>query len=310
MKKIIILFAAILLFAISAIAQIGGSVTDAKRNPIANATVKAYGPDKKNVSVTADENGEYTFEGLAPGKYGLSVIAKGFEVVTKGDVVVTDEDDTAVVDFELRPVPTAVAAQPPTQKGYIPEMTALISELNDFGGSRASKELLDISARFVKIGEAQKTEWLPYYYAALAVSNYGWTLSAWSDRRDENADKGNALLNRAEAFSKNNSEIYIVRSMFATQQMMVDPQSRWQSYGQQAGAALEWAKKLNPNNPRVYYLQGISIFGTPEQFGGGKAAAKPLFEEAVRKFDVFRPESALSPNWGRQDALRRRDETK
>jgi len=92
--------------------------------------------------------------------------------------------------------------------------------------------------------------------------------------------------------------------------MMVDPQSRWQSYGQQAGAALEWAKKLNPNNPRVYYLQGISIFGTPEQFGGGKAAAKPLFEEAVRKFDVFRPESALSPNWGRQDALRRRDETK
>lgn len=300
MKKTIISLAAILFFAVCASAQIEGRVTDTKGSPIANATVKAYSPDRKNPSVTTDENGDYAFEGLAPGKYGLSVIAKGFDVTIKRDIVVAGEDDTATVDFELRPDPRAIAPRPPTPKGYLPQMTALLAELNGFTGLTPSQAYFDISARFVKIGEAEKTEWLPYYYAALAVASYGWMLH---DNQDRNADKGNALLDKAEALSKGNSEIYVVRSMFATQQQMVDPQSRWMTFGMQAGEALKTAKKLNPDNPRVYYMEAMSVFGTPEQFGGGKAKAKPLFEEAVRKFDAFKPESSISPNWGRQQAV-------
>ena len=38
---------------------------------------------------------------------------------------------------------------------------------------------------------------------------------------------------------------------------------------------------LNANNPRLYYFRGMSLFNTPEQFGGGKDKAKPVFEKAA-----------------------------
>jgi hypothetical protein len=63
--------------------------------------------------------------------------------------------------------------------------------------------------------------------------------------------------------------------------MIVDPQSRWSTYGQEGAGYLNKAKQLNPNNPRLYYLEGAGIFGTPEQFGGGKTKAKPVLQKAV-----------------------------
>jgi len=85
--------------------------------------------------------------------------------------------------------------------------------------------------------------------------------------------------------------------MAATQQMMVDPQTRWQTYGVQASKALQDGLKLDPNNPRLYYLQGESIFNTPPAFGGGKDKAKPLFEKAVVLFKAEKPKP-LWPKWG------------
>ena len=89
--------------------------------------------------------------------------------------------------------------------------------------------------------------------------------------------------------------------MAATQQMIVDPQSRWMTYGQEAAGALKKGMELDPNNPRLYYLQAMGIFGTPEQFGGGKEKAKPIFEKAVT---LFKSENSkpLYPHWGQQQA--------
>jgi hypothetical protein len=89
--------------------------------------------------------------------------------------------------------------------------------------------------------------------------------------------------------------------MAATQQMLVDPQSRWQTYGMEASAALQTGMQLDPTNPRLYYLQGMSIFGTPEQFGGGKDKAKPVFQKAVDLYKTFKVKP-LYPNWGQKEA--------
>jgi hypothetical protein len=89
--------------------------------------------------------------------------------------------------------------------------------------------------------------------------------------------------------------------MAATQQMMVDPQTRWQTNGVEASTALQNGLKLDPNNPRLYYLQGESLFGTPVQFGGGKDKAKPVFEKAVALFKAAKPKP-LYPNWGQKQA--------
>jgi hypothetical protein len=35
------------------------------------------------------------------------------------------------------------------------------------------------------------------------------------------------------------------------------------------------------------------------QFGGGKEVAHPVLEEALKKYEVFKPENSISPGWGR-----------
>jgi hypothetical protein len=89
--------------------------------------------------------------------------------------------------------------------------------------------------------------------------------------------------------------------MSATQQMMVDPQTRYQTYGQQAASSLQKGLQLNANNPRLYYLRGMSLFNTPVQFGGGKDKAKPVFEKAVSLYDAEQP-TGFNPRWGKQQA--------
>ncbi|MEO8405110.1 MAG: hypothetical protein ABI480_10955, partial [Chitinophagaceae bacterium] len=126
--------------------------------------------------------------------------------------------------------------------------------------AKTTADLQSVAASFERIGDAEKTQWLPYYYSGLAL-----TTAAWSDiklDKDANSEKVKALCDKADAIAKS-SEIYEIRNMAATQQMIVDPQARWATYGKEAGEALQKGMQLDPTNPRLYYLQGMSIFGTP-----------------------------------------------
>jgi hypothetical protein len=116
---------------------------------------------------------------------------------------------------------------------------------------------------------------------------------------DPLADKAEELLNKAEAMKKDNSEIFVVKKMIASMRMMGDPMNRFMQYGPQATQALETAKKLDPSNPRITYLEAIDKFYTPEQYGGSKTEAKKLFEEALKKYEAFKPESSIHPSWGK-----------
>ncbi len=164
--------------------------------------------------------------------------------------------------------------------------------------AKSIEDLQKIAGNFERIGDAEKTQWLPYYYAALAQTWIGWRPDMKD--KDANAEKIRALLAKAEALATN-SELYAVENMAASQQMLVDPQTRWKTNGQEAAAALKKGMEADPNNPRLYYLAGMSLFGTPVQYGGGKDKAKPLFEKSVALFKTADPKP-LYPNWGKQQA--------
>ena len=167
---------------------------------------------------------------------------------------------------------------------------------------RKAEDLIALSAAFERIADAEKTKWQAYYYAALTQINAGYFLGTGNmkaEKIDPIADKAEALLNKAEALSSNNSEIYVVKKMIATLRMIADPMTRYMQYGPIAEQALQTAKKLNPENPRVYYLEGVDKFQTPEQYGGSKTEAKRLFEEAAKKYAAFKPATTIDPNWGR-----------
>jgi hypothetical protein len=189
---------------------------------------------------------------------------------------------------------TSLAAGAQTDK-YTQAMQANLSQL-DSGNS--IDKLQSLAAAFERIGDAEKTKWLPYYYAALAQTWIGWRPEMKD--KDANAEKIKALVGKAESIEKN-AELYSIENMTATQQMMLDPQNRWSTYGQEAAAALQKGLQADPNNPRLYYLQAMTLFNTPPQFGGGKDKAKPLFEKSIALFKSAQPKP-LYPNWGQKQA--------
>src|SRR5882757_3925817 len=164
--------------------------------------------------------------------------------------------------------------------------------------AKKPEDLQALAGTFERIGDAEKTQWLPYYYAALAQTWIGWNPEVKD--KDANSQKINAYLAKAEAIEKN-AELYAVENMSATQQMLVDPQSRYMTNGKDAATALQKGMQADPNNPRLYYLQGMSLFGTPPQFGGGKDKAKPLFEKSIALYKAAQPKP-LYPTWGKQQA--------
>ncbi|WP_290713713.1 hypothetical protein [Flavihumibacter sp. CACIAM 22H1] len=155
---------------------------------------------------------------------------------------------------------------------------------------------------FERIAEAEKNQWLPYYYASYCQVMTA-LLEQDKAKVDPLADKAEALIKKAAALAgESNSEINVIYSMIATAHLTVDPPARWMQYGQASAAFLEKAKQQDPTNPRPVYLEGQSKFYTPEQFGGGKAAAAVVLEQSLRLFDQFKPASELHPTWGKTSA--------
>ena len=159
--------------------------------------------------------------------------------------------------------------------------------------------LLTLSNNFERIATAEKTQWLPYYYAAFCHVNYGFMLKD-KDKIDGFADKASLLIAKADSLAPNNSEISCIKSMIASCHMMVNPQQRWQDYGAESSSNMQDAMKQDPTNPRPYFLKGQGLKYTPESFGGGCKTAKPALEIAQTKYETFKPANEISPNWGKE----------
>jgi hypothetical protein len=153
---------------------------------------------------------------------------------------------------------------------------------------------------FERISNAEKKEWLPPYYTALC--NAFMASMTAGDKIDEYCDIAEKYANKADSLSPNNSEVYALRSLIFSQRIGVNPMMRGAKFGGKSGEMNAKSKELDPTNPRPYLLSGQGKFYTPPQFGGGKDKAQPLLEEAVKKYEAFKPASTISPVWGKERA--------
>lgn len=153
---------------------------------------------------------------------------------------------------------------------------------------------------FVRIGDKEKTLWQPYYYAAYSIIKKGRTLMQQNQlsQLDDIAKEAQTYIEKAEALSPNNAEIFILKKMNHGLKMMVNPMERWQTEGQAAQEALAAAKKLDPENPRITIMEAEDLYFTPAQFGGDKTKGQELFKKALEQFKTYQLKSALDPNWG------------
>ncbi len=169
--------------------------------------------------------------------------------------------------------------------------------IKNFEKARTQELIKTSAADFERISLAEPKAWLPAYWASLANM-------ALSFSEKESAKK-DALLDKAEKFCQiatklqpKNDEISVLNANIANARISVEPATRWEKYGRIVEKSVSEAKGINPENPRLQLLEAQSIFYNPAEYGGGKQKAIPAVKESIVKFEKFKPESNIHPNWG------------
>lgn len=187
------------------------------------------------------------------------------------------------------------------QTSFEKAMTEKVAQVEQ---QKTADEFTALANDFKRIGDKEKTQWLPYYYAAFSTIQKG--RLAMRDGKmaelDAIATEAQKSLDLATNLNKDNAENLILQKMIHSLKMMVDPQSRFMSEGMLAKEALEKAEKADPANPRISLLKAEDTYFTPEQFGGSKAKGLELFQKSLDQFKVYKPKSTLDPNWGKGEA--------
>ena len=179
---------------------------------------------------------------------------------------------------------------------YKQAMGAILAEMGTVQGNAA---YLDLANKFQRIAETETAEWLPAYYSVLCTTIYAFGEKDAS-KVDPLLDQAQTMIDKSLKIKNNESEIWVLQGMLYQARIMVDPMTRGQNFSIKANEAFEKAASFNTENPRIYYLRGQSVMNMPKMFGGGKEAAKPLFQKANEKFLSFKPADVLSPNWGKE----------
>ena len=161
------------------------------------------------------------------------------------------------------------------------------------------EEWQKIANKFEQIAATKTDEWLPNYWAGYCNLIVGFMIKD-NNQKDLLADKTEKFLKKAQELNPQNDELLILEAYLAMARLSIDPMNRWQKQGAIFEGSLKKAEAINADNPRIYYLKGNNLLYTPEQFGGGKAAACPLLKKAMEKYEKFTPTSEIHPNWGKE----------
>lgn len=155
-----------------------------------------------------------------------------------------------------------------------------------------------VANQFERIASAKSQEWLPNYWTAYCYTQMSY-MEKTLEKKDQYADQAEKIFKKITDAKIVNDEVWILKAYIAQAKLSADPMNRWQTQGAIFRESLENAIAMNPSNPRIDLLRGQNILNTPENFGGGKEVACPIFQKANEKFANFKPASSLHPNWGK-----------
>lgn len=181
---------------------------------------------------------------------------------------------------------------------FVAAMEKNIKALNE---SKTVDQYLNAANAFERIAQTETKEWLPLYYQAYANLMTGMQQTN-NALKDEYYDKALAMLDKADVIAKDNSEIYVLKSWLVSMKIGIDPQNRGMEMGMMSGMYLQKAMSFDAENPRAYLMKAMNLMYTPEQYGGGKDKAIPVFETAIEKYKTFKPSSTIMPDWGKETA--------
>lgn len=169
--------------------------------------------------------------------------------------------------------------------------------------AKTVEELQQAVNSFIRIGNAEKDKWEPFYYAS-----FGYVMMAAREadgaKKDPLLDRAAEVLKKAAAIKANDSEIVALEGFIHMIRVTVDPATRGQQYSGLAMQTFGKAISLNPENPRALSLMAQMEYGTAQFFNASTDKACETGKHAVEKFETFTSDNALAPRWGKESATR------
>jgi len=164
-------------------------------------------------------------------------------------------------------------------------------------------QLRSVRARFSALAQADPKDARLHYW--IAVTSWRALPIAISKDRKLAGEMGEDALAHADealALDPKFSEALAVKAGLQGLMISLQPDAMM-TLGPQSGANLARAATLQPDNPRIHLLAGITTLHEPANFGGG---ARPALAEFQRSQSLFAKESvadSTAPDWGRDDAF-------
>ncbi|RPA67501.1 hypothetical protein EF405_16505 [Cyclobacteriaceae bacterium YHN15] len=168
------------------------------------------------------------------------------------------------------------------------------------------EDLQKVANGFARIAQMMPEEWLPDYYAALALANAGFRSEGGANVKDPLFDQAKKYVDKAAKISPNNSEIVALQGFIIMGELAVDPASRGQHLSGLAMQTFGKAVDLNRQNPRAIMMLGQMELGMAQFFGQGPEKGCGLIKsslELYEKEDASKEDGTFLPTWGKEIAL-------
>jgi hypothetical protein len=178
---------------------------------------------------------------------------------------------------------------------------AMETVLTSMRNSQTLEDMQQTANQLERIAAAEAGQWLPAYWTAYCYIQMSFKEKE-DQRKDQYLDQADKFLQKAEAINAGNDEILVLKAYAAQSRISINGMTRYRTYGKIFDECLEKARKINPDNPRIYLLEGQMLYHTPVIFGGGKSNACPKLKQSLEKYAKVTPLSSISPDWGIKSA--------
>jgi tetratricopeptide (TPR) repeat protein len=191
-----------------------------------------------------------------------------------------------------------LAQVPPPQ-----EWKVLTERLERAALAGSGAELREVRTALVR-GLSQSSGGRPQPITLYAIAYAGWRMATLPDvpRKEQDDLLGDAA-DRLKAMLKDNPKHAEAQALVGTIYGQQASRSTLRAIflGPRSADALGRAGELEPANPRVLLLRGISALQTPSAHGGSPHMAEQFLRRSLDEF-LRQPQMTSWPDWGRFDA--------
>lgn len=176
---------------------------------------------------------------------------------------------------------------------------AMGEALSQYATCKSVSDFQQLGNRFALIANAEKTEWLPFYYHAHCYIILSFMESTDVAKKDTYLDEAEKSVVKMIELAPKESEVYALQSMLYSARLVVSPMERGQKYGALSAQSVGMALGLNANNPRAKFLKLSNEMGAATFFGKDPKEFCPQASELLANWDNFKVKSPLYPSWGK-----------